>query len=72
MWFDTHSQDRHILRLVMEMLGDDVIVLGGDFPITPPEDGVAHIMGELAAMGVSDSARQKIERENAQHLLGQD
>ena len=71
-WLDTHAQDRHILRLVLELLGDDVIVLGGDFPITPPEDGVFFAMGELEAMGVPDSTRRKIEREKAQRLLGHD
>ena len=71
-WLDTHAQDRHILRLVLELLGDDVIVLGGDFPITPPEDGVLFAMGELEAMGVPESTRRKIEREKAQHLLGHD
>jgi predicted TIM-barrel fold metal-dependent hydrolase len=72
LWLDTHSQDRHILRLVLEMLGDDVIVLGGDFPITPVEDGVLHVLGELEAMDVVDSTRRKIERENALHLLGRE
>jgi predicted TIM-barrel fold metal-dependent hydrolase len=70
-WLDTHSQDRHILRLVLELLGDDGIVLGGDFPITPPEDGVPYVMAELEALGVSDTTKRKIERENAEHLLGQ-
>ena len=69
-WVDTHSQDRHILRLVMELIGDHVIVLGGDYPITPPEDGVLHVMSELDALGVSDQTRGKIERDNALRLLG--
>jgi predicted TIM-barrel fold metal-dependent hydrolase len=69
-WLDTHSQDRHGLRLVMDLLGDGGVVLGGDYPITPTEDGVPHVMGELAALGVSDSTRRKIERENAEGLLG--
>ncbi len=69
-WLDTHSQDRHLIRLVTELLGDDVIVLGGDYPITPPEDGVPHVMGELDRLGVPDSTRRKIERENAMRLLG--
>ena len=69
-WLDTHSQDRHILRLVMELLGDDGIVLGGDYPITPPEDGVPHVMAELDALGVSETTKHKIERENAERLLG--
>jgi predicted TIM-barrel fold metal-dependent hydrolase len=68
-WLDTHSQDRHILRLVLELLGDDGIVLGGDFPITPTEDGVPYAMAQLDALGVSENTRRKIERNNAERLL---
>jgi predicted TIM-barrel fold metal-dependent hydrolase len=68
-WLDTHSQDRHILRLVLDLLGDETIVLGGDFPITPTEDGVPYAMAELAALDVPESTRRKIERENAERLL---
>lgn len=69
-WVDTHSQDRHIMRLVMELVGDQTIVLGGDYPLTPPEDGVLHVMAELEELGVSAETKRRIERENALALLG--
>jgi predicted TIM-barrel fold metal-dependent hydrolase len=69
-WLDTHSQDGSLMRLVMEVAGDDVIVLGGDYPLTLPEDGVLHVMKELDRIGASPHVRAKIERENALRLLG--
>ena len=69
-WLDTHSQDRHVLRLVLDLIGDESIVLGGDFPITPIDDGVPYAMFELAALGVPESTTRRVERENAEHLLG--
>ncbi|HEX6513217.1 MAG TPA: amidohydrolase family protein [Chloroflexota bacterium] len=70
LWLDTHSQDRHIMRLTMEVAGEDAIVLGGDYPLTLPEGGVLHAMTELEALGVSEQTRTKVERENALRLLG--
>lgn len=69
-WLDTHSVDRHLLRLVLDVAGDQAIVLGGDYPLTLPEDGVLHNMRELDALGVSATTRANIERENARRLLG--
>jgi len=69
-WLDTHSQDRHIMRLVLDLLGDDNIVLGGDYPLTVPEDGVHWVLQELGALGVSPETVHKIERDNALRLLG--
>ncbi len=69
-WLDTHSVDRHLLRLVLAVAGDHAIVLGGDYPLTLPEDGVLHNMAELDALGVSAATKANIERENALRLLG--
>ena len=69
-WLDTHSQDGPLMRLVMELAGEDVIVLGGDYPLTLPEDGVLHVMKELDRIGASPHVKAKIERENALRLLG--
>jgi aminocarboxymuconate-semialdehyde decarboxylase len=69
-WLDTHSQDRHILRLVIEQFGDQGIVLGGDYPLTVPEDGVLHVMAELSAMGLASESVANIEHANARRLLG--
>jgi predicted TIM-barrel fold metal-dependent hydrolase len=69
-WFDTHSQDRHILRLVIDQIGDHGIVLGGDYPLTVPEDGVLHVMAEVSAMGLPPETVGMIEHANARRLLG--
>lgn len=69
-WLDTHSTDRHLMRLVLDVAGEDTIVLGGDYPLTLPEDGVLHNIRELDALGVTDSVKAKIERGNARRLLG--
>lgn len=69
-WVDTHSQDRHIMRLVLDLVGDRTIVLGGDYPLTLPEDGVLHVMDEVEALGASAATKANIERENALRLLG--
>jgi predicted TIM-barrel fold metal-dependent hydrolase len=69
-WLDTHSQDRYIMRLVMDVAGEHTIVLGGDYPLTLPEDGVLYNMRELDALAPSSATRAKIERENALRLLG--
>jgi predicted TIM-barrel fold metal-dependent hydrolase len=69
-WLDTHSTDRHLMRLVLDLAGDKTIVLGGDYPLTLPEDGVVHNMNELAALNLSPETRSNIERDNALRLLG--
>src|SRR5207253_195151 len=33
-WMETHTQDRHALKLVIDECGDHTIVLGGDYPFT--------------------------------------
>jgi predicted TIM-barrel fold metal-dependent hydrolase len=68
-WLDTHSQDRHILRLVIDQVGDQGIVLGGDYPLTVPEDGVLHVMSEVKALGLPAESVTNIERANAARLL---
>jgi predicted TIM-barrel fold metal-dependent hydrolase len=69
-WLDTHSQDRNILRLALQVAGEHAIVLGGDYPLTLPEDGVLYNMAEVAALDLSPQTTSKIERENALALLG--
>jgi predicted TIM-barrel fold metal-dependent hydrolase len=70
-WLDTHSQDRHMLRLLLDLLGDEHgIVLGGDYPLTVPEDGVLHVMDEVGAMQLAPATVRRIERDNAARLLG--
>ncbi|HLG69718.1 MAG TPA: amidohydrolase family protein [Chloroflexota bacterium] len=69
-WLDTHSQDRNILRLALAVAGEHAVVLGGDYPLTLPEDGVLYNMAEIGALGLSPQTTAKIERDNALTLLG--
>lgn len=69
-WLDTHTQDRHALRLVLEEAGSDSVVLGGDYPVTDPGLGMRYVQAELDALDLSTEVRRKIERENALALLG--
>ena len=70
LWLDTHSQDRHALRLVLEELGARNVVLGSDYPVTAPELGMDYVQAELDALDLSTDTRQRIERDNALELLG--
>jgi predicted TIM-barrel fold metal-dependent hydrolase len=69
-WFDTHTQDRHAVRLVLEEAGAESVVLGGDYPVTAPELGMRYVQAELDALHLSPEARRRIERDNALALLG--
>jgi predicted TIM-barrel fold metal-dependent hydrolase len=49
----------------------DRIVLGGDYPISPPEIGLGYTIPQLETVGLSAGDRAKIERGNASRLLNQ-
>ena len=68
-WLDTHTQDRHALRLVLEEAGATQLVLGGDYPVTAPDLGMYYVQSELDALDLSTEVRRKIERDNALDLL---
>jgi predicted TIM-barrel fold metal-dependent hydrolase len=71
-WLDSHTQDRHALRLVLEAVGPRGVVLGGDYPVTAPELGMHNAQAELDTLDLSAEVRRKIERDNALALLGVD
>jgi len=50
-------------------MGADRIVLGGDYPISPPEVGLGYTLPQLDKVGLSATDRAKIERGNAMKLL---
>jgi predicted TIM-barrel fold metal-dependent hydrolase len=70
LWLDTHTQDRHAMALVMAEAGEHTLVLGGDYPVTQPENGIDYALAELDALRLPPATRQKIERDNALTLLG--
>ncbi|MBU3061051.1 amidohydrolase [Nocardia sp. NEAU-G5] len=69
-WMDTHSQNRNAVRLVLDQAGDHTVVLGGDYPWTPPEFGMDYTMSELHALRLPPTTLRKIERDNALALIG--
>jgi len=69
-WLDTHSQNRHAIRLVLEQAGDHTVVLGGDYPWTPPEFGLDYTAAELDALHLPTTVRRKLDRDNALTLIG--
>ncbi len=69
-WFDTHTQDRWALELVMREAGAHTIVLGGDYPFTEPELGMEYTLAELDALELAPDVRRMIERDNALAFLG--
>jgi predicted TIM-barrel fold metal-dependent hydrolase len=69
-WLDSHTQDRHALRLVLDEVGSQGIVLGGDYPVTAPGLGMHYVQAELDALELAPDVRRNIERDNALRLLG--
>jgi predicted TIM-barrel fold metal-dependent hydrolase len=68
-YVDTHTADASAIRCALECMTADRIVLGGDYPISPPEVGLGYTLPQLDKVGLSDANRAKIERQNAARLL---
>jgi hypothetical protein len=67
------SLERHLALMdrfgALDCMSADRIVLGGDYPISPPEIGLGHTLPQLAKVGLPASDRAKIERSNAARLV---
>jgi hypothetical protein len=70
-WMDTHTHDRDAIRLVLERAGDHTVVLGGDYPWTPPELGLQYTTTELDALQLTPTTRERLEHQNARSLIGE-
>ncbi len=68
-YVDTHTADASAIRCALDCMTADRIVLGGDYPISPPEVGLGYTIPQLDKVGLSAGDRAKIERENAKRLL---
>jgi predicted TIM-barrel fold metal-dependent hydrolase len=68
-YVDTHTADASAIRCALDCMNADRIVLGGDYPISPPEVGLGYTIPQLDKVGLSSGDRAKIERENAVRLL---
>jgi predicted TIM-barrel fold metal-dependent hydrolase len=69
-YVDTHTADAAALQCALACMTADRIVLGGDYPVSPPDCGLAYTLGQLAQVELSEADRAKITRENAARLLG--
>ncbi len=69
-WFDTAASpylyDADIYRAAVEIIGDDRIVMGSDYPLLAP----GRYLAEMAAAGLPSRSFKKIAGENAARLLG--
>jgi len=68
-YVDTHTADASAMRCALDCMSADRIVLGGDYPISPPEIGLGYTIPQLDKVGLSAGDRTKIERGNASKLL---
>ena len=69
-WMDTHTQDRHSIRLAIEEAGPQTVVLGGDYPVSSVDLGMAYMVREVRALELTTNMKRGIERDNAIRLLG--
>lgn len=68
-YVDTHSTDAAAITCALACMTADRIVLGGDYPVSGPEVGLAYTLGQLDKVNLSDADRQKITHDNAAKLL---
>ena len=60
--------DERALRLLVEVMGEDRVLLGSDYPFPLGEQRVGKLVRDMA--GLADAARQKLLVANAQRFLG--
>ena len=68
-YVDTHTTDAAAIRCALSCMTADRIVLGGDFPVSPPEVGLAYTLGQLDKLDLPAADRNKILHDNAAKLL---
>ncbi|MBN9605175.1 MAG: amidohydrolase [Actinomycetales bacterium] len=69
LWYDSVNSDPRALRLAVEALGGDRVVLGTDFPYLAGER-FATAVSYLREAGLDADGLAAVERENARALLG--
>ena len=68
-YVDTHTADASAMRCALDCMTADRIVLGGDYPISPPDVGLGYTIPQLDKLSLPPAEREKIERGNASKLL---
>lgn len=68
-YVDTHSMELSSIRCAAEILGEDKVLYGSDYPITPDGFGMAHALTAIRGGGLEPALRDKILGKNAEKLL---
>lgn len=66
-YVDTHSMSKTAIEAVCDILGEDHILYGSDYPITPAVFGRGHGIAEIEH--IEEKRRKKIFAENAVNLM---
>lgn len=66
-YVDTHSMSAASVRCAAEALGEDKLLFGSDYPITPDSWGMKHALAALD--GLPEPLREKVLWKNAESLL---
>ncbi len=66
---DCHSLDRYAMQCTIDTLGPESIVVGGDFPLCLPHEGISWTIDEINSMRLTASERELIFGGNAARLL---
>lgn len=69
---DAHSMDRVAIECAAASLGVDCIVVGGDYPISPWQAGIAYTLEQVRRTGLSDVDKERILGGNAARIFNLD
>jgi aminocarboxymuconate-semialdehyde decarboxylase len=67
-YVDSAVFDERALRLLVEVMGEDRVMLGSDYPFPLGEQRVGRLIRDMAGLG--DGARRKLLADNARRFLG--
>jgi len=67
-YVDSALFDARALRLLIEVMGEDRVMLGSDYPFPLGEQRVGSLIRDMEGLG--DAARRKLLVENARRFLG--
>lgn len=66
---DCHSMDRVAMQCAVDNLGADAVVVGGDYPLCLPAEGICWTIDEINSMRLTAPEREKVFGGNAARLL---
>lgn len=69
-YIDTTGMDALGMRAAIDIVGDDHVVLGTDWPVVQEQDLAARLAAMFDGWGLDAGARERVAGGNALHLLG--